>query len=171
LGAFSRELFTGEGPAIQLVEQLAFQERSVDFSVHQLIGDYFSVGARYQLADAHLTTSFPQVDPSLGMTYSDMGGLLHLVSLNVMFQHPCGLFANVEGQWWRQQLQDDLSSVPGDQFWQANVQFGYRSPRRHVEISLGLLNITGQNYNLYPINLYPDLPRQRTIAARLQINF
>ena len=171
VGAFSRGLFTGEGPAVQLAEQFAFQERSLDFSAHQLVGDYFSVGARYRLADAHLTSSFPQVNPSLGMTRSDLGGLLHLVSLDASFQHPCGLFASVEGQWWRQQLRDDLASVPGDQFWQANVQVGYHSPRRHVEISVGLLNITGQNYSLYPINLYPDLSRERTFAARLQFNF
>jgi tetratricopeptide (TPR) repeat protein len=171
LGSLSRAITSDEGSAIQLAEQLTFQERSADFSVHQLLGDYFSVGARYRLADARLSTSFPQVDPSLGMTHSDMGGLLHLVSLHGTFQHPCGLFASVEGQWWRQQLRDDLSSLPGDQFWQANVQIGYRSPRRHVEISLGLLNITGQNFNLYPINLYPDLPRERTFAAKLQFNF
>jgi outer membrane receptor protein involved in Fe transport len=77
----------------------------------------------------------------------------------------------VEGQWWAQELRADLSSVPGDQFWQANAQAGYRSPRRRLEISLGVLNITGRNYNLFPINLYPDLPRQRTFASRLQLNF
>jgi tetratricopeptide (TPR) repeat protein len=171
VGGFSRAAATGEGPAIQLSEQLAYQELSADFSAHQLIGDYFSVSARYRLADAQLSTSFPQLDPTLGNTRSDMLGLLHLVALAASFNHPCGFFASVEGQWWRQELAEDLSSVPGDQFWQANIEVGYRSPRRRVEVSLGVLNITGQDYNLYPINLYPDLPRQRTFATRLQLNF
>jgi tetratricopeptide (TPR) repeat protein len=171
VGAFSRSLNTGEGPAIQLSEQLKFQECSVDFSVHQLLGDYFSLGARYRLADAQLSTAFPQVDRSLGNTRSNLCGRLHLVSLEGLFQHPSGFFVSVEGQWWAQELRADLSSVPGDQFWQANAQAGYRSPRRRLEISLGVLNITGRNYNLFPINLYPDLPRQRTFASRLQLNF
>jgi len=64
-----------------------------------------------------------------------------------------------------------LSHLPGDEFWQLNAAVGYRSPRRHFEVSLGLLNLTGQDYFLHPINLYPDLPRQRTLAAKVQLNF
>ncbi len=170
VGGFSRVESGGYGPAIQLPEQLVFQECSLDFSLHQLFGNYFSLGARYRLADARLSTVFPQVGPALGNS-SDLCGLLHLVSLDASFQHPSGFFASIEGEWWRQDLGEDLSSFPGDQFWQANAQMGYRSPRRRVEISLGVLNITGQDYCLSPINLYPNLPRQRTFAARLQFNF
>ena len=168
-GAF---LSTGaNASAIELSRHLAFQERSVDFSAHQLLGDYFSVGARYRLADARLSAAFPQVDPGLGETRSDMAGVMNLISLDATFQHPCGFFATAQGQCWRQELQKDLSSLPASQFWQANVEIGWRSPRRQVEITLGLLNVTGQNYNLYPINLYPDLPRQRTLLSKLQLNF
>jgi hypothetical protein len=34
-----------------------------------------------------------------------------------------------------------------------------------------LLNVTGTSYRLHPINLYPDLPRERTLFARLELNF
>ena len=36
---------------------------------------------------------------------------------------------------------------------------------------LGLLNIAGQNYNLNPLNLYNEIPRSRTLAVSLQLNF
>jgi len=170
VGAFS-QAFSGEGSAVELAQKFSFQERSIDFSIHQLLGDYFSIGARYRLTDAHLTTTFPLVDSTLGTTRLNVGGLLHLVSLDGIFQMPCGLFASVEGQWWEQELRDDLSPMPGDHFWQANARLGYRSPRRHIEISAGLMNITGQNYNLSPINLYPDLPRQCSFVTEIKLNF
>jgi outer membrane receptor protein involved in Fe transport len=150
VGGYSRGITTGEGYGIEPKEQLAFQEESLDFSAHQLLGDYFSLSARYRLADARLSTSFPQVQSSVVNTRSNMLGLLHLVSLDASFQHPSGFFATAEGQWWGQELREDLSSVPGDEFWQANFEIGYRSPRRRVEFSLGVLNVTGQNYNRIP---------------------
>jgi hypothetical protein len=143
----------------------------VEASVHQLLGDWFSVGARYRVSDARLRVSYPQVNPALGVTSSTSQGLLHVLSLDGMFQHPSGFFAGVEEKWWAQTLGEDLAGTPGDHFWQTDLIAGYRSPRRHVEFSVGLLNLTGQDYHLHPINLYPDLPRQRTFVTRLQFNF
>jgi tetratricopeptide (TPR) repeat protein len=171
VGAFLHDANTADGPAVQLMEQLRFQEGSVEASVHQLLGDWFSVGLRYKLSDARLKTDFPEIDPSQGVNSFTDRGLLHLVSLNGIFQHPSGFFASAEGQWWAQELSDNLSSMPGDHFWQLNLMAGYRSPHRHFELSVGLLNVTDQNYNLSPINLYPDLARQRTFVTRLQLNF
>jgi hypothetical protein len=34
-----------------------------------------------------------------------------------------------------------------------------------------LLNITGQNYKLSPLNVYNEMPRSRTLALRLQLSF
>ncbi len=171
VGAFSRVQSSGQGSAVQLAEQLAFTERSLDFSAHQLLGKFFSLGAHYRISDAQLDTLFPQINSSLGNNKSNQSGLLHLTSLALSFQHPGGWFASIEGQWWHQDLREDSATVPGDDFWQANAMVGYRSPRRHFEASLGLLNLTDQGYRLQPINLYPDLQRQRTLAVRLQINF
>ena len=60
---------------------------------------------------------------------------------------------------------------PGDDFWQFNLFAGYRFPRRAAEIQAGLLNLTGRDYQLTPVNLYADLPRARTIALRFKFNF
>jgi outer membrane receptor protein involved in Fe transport len=96
---------------------------------------------------------------------------LQLISLDGVFQHPNGIFARTQASWWSQNLYDGLSGMPGDSFWQLNLQVGYRSPKKHLEFSIGLLNVTGQNYHLSPINLYPDLPRERTLATQLKLNF
>jgi tetratricopeptide (TPR) repeat protein len=171
VGAFLHDANTADGPAVQLVEQLHFRERSVAASVHQLLGDCFSVGLRYQLSEARLKTDYPQIDPGQGVNSLTDRGVLHLFGLNGVFQHPCGFFASAEGQWWEQQLHDNLSNLPGDQFWQVNLLAGYHSPHRHFEITVGLLNVTDQNYRLSPINLYPNLARDRTFVTRLQLNF
>jgi hypothetical protein len=60
---------------------------------------------------------------------------------------------------------------PGDDFWQFNVEAGYRFFRRHVEVRLALLNLTGQDYRHKPLNLTTELPRERTLAASLRFNF
>jgi tetratricopeptide (TPR) repeat protein len=171
VGGFQRELLTSQGPALQYHRNLSFQERSLDFSAHQLVGDWFSLGARYRLSEARLTQSFPDVDPSLGNTSITYKGLLHTVKLEALMQHPSGLFAGAQAVWWSQALSADLAGLPGDSFWQENLVAGYRFPRRHAEITTGILNLGDANYRLHPINLYPDLPRSRTFFVRLQLNF
>jgi hypothetical protein len=51
-----------------------------------------------------------------------------------------------------------------------NAWAGWRMWRRRLEIRAGVLNITGQDYRLNPLNLTPDLPRERTFVAGLKIN-
>jgi hypothetical protein len=38
-------------------------------------------------------------------------------------------------------------------------------------VTVGLLNIAGQDYNLNPLNIYNELPRARTLAVSLKLNF
>lgn len=171
VGAYLNSAITASGPAVQLKDELRFEEKSLEASLHQLFGKRFGAGLRYKISDARLENRFPQINASQGVNQSTSSGLLHLVGLNGVFQHPNGFFASAEGQWWSQELHDNLSALPGDSFCQLNLMTGYRSPRRHFELSIGLLNVTDQNYHLSPINLYPDLARQRTFVTRLQINF
>jgi Tfp pilus assembly protein PilF len=172
VGAF---VFRSDGVVynpVQEANDLTFQERSLDFSAHQLLGDYFSVGVRYRLTDARLVSTFPEIGYFLGpVRRSEMEGQLRVATFDAAFQYPCGLFADVEAQSWNQALSADVAALSGDSFWQVNAEIGYRSPRRHVQVSVGLLNLTGQNYHLFPINLYPDLPRQSMFVTRLQLNF
>jgi Tfp pilus assembly protein PilF len=178
VGAFES---TGEPDhrIVQVNRHLGFRELSLDADIHQLLGQWFSVGARYRISDARLTTTYPEISPALGplnpLTLArikpSQSGLLQQVSLEGVFRHPSGVFARTQATWYSQDLSDGLTGLPGDNFWQLNLQAGYRSPRQHFEFSLGLLNATGQNYHVSPINLYPDLQRQRTLAVQLKFNF
>ena len=62
-------------------------------------------------------------------------------------------------------------SESGDDFWQCNAYAGYRMLHRRVELTVGLLNIFDQNYQLEPLNLYNETARSRTFMTRLRINF
>jgi len=48
---------------------------------------------------------------------------------------------------------------------------GYRFFRRHAQVQVGVLNLTGRNYELNPLNLYTELPRTRTFTASCQFHF
>jgi outer membrane receptor for ferric coprogen and ferric-rhodotorulic acid len=95
---------------------------------------------------------------------------LQQVSLSAIYNHPCGFFAQGEAQWYGQS-NSGYTSEPGADFWQFNAFAGYRFLQQRAEVTLGLLNITDQNYNLNPLNLYNELPRSRTLALSLRLNF
>jgi len=95
---------------------------------------------------------------------------LQQLSLSAIYNHPCGFFAQGEAQWYGQNNSGYTPSESAD-FWQFNVFAGYRFLQRRAEVTLGLLNITDQNYNLNPLNLYNELPRSRTLALSLRLNF
>ena len=97
--------------------------------------------------------------------------ILNQVDLLVVYNHPCGFYAQSDAHWYAQNNIGYGSAEPGDNFWQLNAFVGYRFPRRKAELEFGLLNITGQNYNLNPLNLYNELPRSRTLALSLKMNF
>jgi hypothetical protein len=83
----------------------------------------------------------------------------------------CGFFAEGEALWFNQSNEGYTPDEPGDDFWQFNLYAGYHFPRRKAEVTLGLLNLAGQDYNLNPLNIYNELPRARTLAVSLQFNF
>ena len=162
-----------------LREHLDYQEKSLLFTANQLLGREWSLGARYLLTQAVLNDNFPDVpvtpsslnikNPIIPRQRTE--GLLQQLSLSAIYNHPCGFFAQEEAQWYGQSNSGYTPGEPGANFWQFNAFVGYRFPRRKAEITLGLLNITGQNYNLNPLNLYNELPRSRTLALRLQLSF
>jgi hypothetical protein len=38
-------------------------------------------------------------------------------------------------------------------------------------VTLAVLNLAGRNYQLNPLNLYNELPRERTLAVQFNFNF
>jgi len=116
-------------------------------------------------------------DASPAITYDgfvptqELEGILHQLDLSVLYNHPSGIFGAFEALWYGQSNEGYDPKLPGDSFWQLNVFAGYRFLRRKAEVTLGLLNISDQDYHLNPLNVYNELPRERTLAVRLRLNF
>jgi tetratricopeptide (TPR) repeat protein len=159
-------------------ENLKYREPSLVLTANQLVGKDWSFGGRYSLSQAVLNDDFPQTPAGLPpLAFDDfqpherLEGVLNQVSLFAIFNHPCGFFAEGETDWYSQRNTGYQGTEPGDDFWQFNTFAGYRFPRRCAEVTLGLLNITDQNYRLNPLNIYNELPRSRTLLVQLKINF
>ena len=155
-------------------QDLHFRERSLSAYAGQLIGDWFTVGARYRLTDGELTTSFPKIPndaANLNLLEQNVEAILHQVTLSATFNHPSGFFAQWESDWYEQSNHGYTPDLAGDNFWQHNVWAGYRLRRRYAELRLGVLNLLDTDYHLNPLNLYPNLPRARTFVASFRLNF
>ena len=164
-----------------LNENLDYQEKSLQFTANQLLGRDWSIGANYRVSEAVLNDNFVDVPDSV------IGGFhnfqprqrtrdtLSRLDLTAIYNHPCGFFAEGEALWFDQSNGGYPNAItpaePGDDFWQFNLFAGYHFPRRKAELSVGMLNLVGQDYKLNPLNIYNELPRSRTLAMRLQINF
>lgn len=160
-----------------LREHLDFTEQSVLLTANQLIGNCWSLGGSYRLSRAVYTDTFPQIPNDGSVTFNDFAAKQHVqavlnnVDLFAIFNHPSGFFAEGEALWYAQNNIGYDPAVSGDDFWQFNVFAGYRFPRRYAEVALGLLNLSGQNYKLNPLNIYNELPRERTLAVQFKVNF
>jgi len=135
---------------------------------------------RYRFTRSELQSVLPEVPVAVsGSADSAARADLHHVTLYGRYQHRTGFFLRADWDWYEQsnseqhfsggtQVQNDL---PGDSFGQVNVLVGYRFPRQHGELSLGVLNAAGGDYHLNPLNVYTELPHERVWTARLLLNF
>ncbi|HMC29149.1 MAG TPA: hypothetical protein VKM56_15270, partial [Verrucomicrobiae bacterium] len=157
-------------------QHLKFEEKSLSITLNQLISNEISVGTRYQLRHADLNESFPDLpasafsSPAISQSQHP-SGTLHQLHLYAIYNHPSGFFSQFQSVWSVQSNSGYSPDQPGDDFWQFNAFVGYRFPRRYVELSVGVLNITDRDYRLNPLTLYAELPRERTAVVTLKINF
>lgn len=174
-GGFLLSLPSNLLPAFSFRERLRYEERSLAASLQQLLGNEWSLGARYRVSYATLDTERPDFPsatfPATRFDPASTSALLHQARLFVHFQHPSGFFSTVEALWHNQDNFHYSTDLKGNEFWQFNLYAGFRWPNRRAEVRLGLLNVTDQDYRLNPLNLTADLPRERTLALTLKLNF
>jgi Flp pilus assembly protein TadD len=176
VGAFEEDFpITGFAQPSHLREHLDYTEETVGITANQLIGNEWSLGGSYNLSRARLKDVFPGIPSDAilnGFTPSQrVQGILNNVNLFAIYNHPSGFFAVGEALWYGQNNIGYSGTEPGDEFWQFNIFGGYRFPRRRAQVTLGVLNLADQNYRLNPLNLYNELPRERTLAVQFSINF
>ena len=167
-------------PAVR-PEWLAYTEQALTATLNQLLGDQWALGARYRLTHSELDTRHPGVViPDLPPEFledldplspeAEVESWLHQVSLDAVFNHSSGGFARLNALWFQQSNLAYSPDRPGDDFWQLNAFVGYRLPKRRAELTLGVLNLGDQDYQLNPLNPYWELPRERTLVVRLVVN-
>jgi outer membrane receptor protein involved in Fe transport/thioredoxin-like negative regulator of GroEL len=160
-------------------ERLDFREASVRVGLNQMVGRGGALGVEYRLSNAQLDDVYPNIPvgvPAFFPPYElkpnqDLESTLHQVQLFAVYNHESGFFGRFEALWWSQSNQGYSPARPGDNFWQLNAFVGYRFPHRRAEVRLGVLNITDQDYQINPLNLTAELPRDRALTASLRLNF
>ncbi len=173
VGAFSRAVPNAVPMGVR--EALDYGERSLSLTVHQLIGQEWSLGASYEVAEANLCDDFPELGEAPIFVnfqpHREVRSTLQQARLYTAFNHASGAFGRFESLWRHQSHQGDAAGLPSEGFWQFNLYAGYRLPGRRAELLVGLLNLTDEDYQLNPLNLYAELPRERTLVTRLQFRF
>lgn len=155
-------------------QQLGFEEESLVATLNQRVGSEWSIGLRQRITDARMDSQMvtvPTTVPSAITARVLQKSTLFQTTGFIDYNRKDGWFAHYEAIWNNQSNRGYSPDEPGDDFWIHNVFVGYRFPRRVAEIRLGLLNLFDQNYQLNPLTLYSELPRERTFTAMFRFNF
>ena len=179
----TRGIFTGYSAGVfpstpayfadDMEERLEYEEHSVAFTLNQLLGDQFSVGAGLRVTRSELQSTLPDLS---GQPFSDLTDEATLTELmfNANWNSPSGFFARLEANYYHQNLDDDPErglNRSGDSFWQFNALAGYRFNQNQCEIAAGVLNIGGTDYQLSPLNPRGEILRDRTAVISLRVSF
>lgn len=174
LGVFDIEAL--DDPTVALPgstrETLDYRERALLFTANQLVSRDWSFGLRYRLAEAELEEQLVDIPVTmLAAARNDHRALLHQLWMNVNFNHPSGAHAEFQALWHSQENSGYTPARAGDDLWQFNILAGWRLWRRHADVTLGVLNLTDEDYRLNPLSLHGELPRERTFVAAVRLAF
>jgi Tfp pilus assembly protein PilF len=167
VGAFALDDGLPPFSTTSTLEQLRYHENSIGGSINQLLGDMVVVGAGYTFDRVELGDAYPGI-PLAGYNTTQHNDLQE-TSGYVLFNHPSGFFARADATWYHQI--NSQAGQPGDAFVQENLYVGYRFLHRHAELMFGILNLSGQDYHLNPLNAYMELPRERSYILRVNFVF
>lgn len=162
-----------------LTETLDYREDTLAATWNQIVGDFLSLGVQYRISVADLETRLLDAAPATQLSREpdirrNETSTLQTLRLFGIVNHPSGWFGGAEAVWLDQLnrgYDPRVRDIPGEAFWQFNVEAGYRWPGRRAEIRAALLNLTDEDYRLYPLNLHPWLPRERAVSLSFKVQF
>jgi tetratricopeptide (TPR) repeat protein len=145
-------------------QELAFTEHSVAMTVGQLVGRDWALTMRYRVAEAELDGVFPGLPADEDFVRNERS-VLNQVTFGARYQRPEGFFASWESAWTHQSNSRDAAEMTVDDFWRHDLWVGWRFLRRQAELAVGVLNLTDEDYRLYPLNYFGETYRERTVAV------
>jgi Tfp pilus assembly protein PilF len=151
-------------------EKLRYQEHGVRLSASQILAEEWFLNGIYQFTRADLDRDFPVLPatPGFARTQNDRADL-HRSGLSLLYQRKDGWFARGMIAYLHQQ-EIDPSPLASEDLVQLNLFAGWRFPRVHGDITVGVLNLTGSDYHLNPLTPYEEFPRERTFYCRFRLN-
>ena len=153
-------------------QTLEFEERSLLVTLDQLVARDLGIGATYRVSQANLDQRLPEIPTAvLASAAQNLEAILHQVRCYARYNHESGVYMQWDAVWSRQTNRGYTPRLPGDDFWQINAFAGYRFAQRRAQVQVGILNLTDNDYQLNPLNLYQELPRERMFVASLRFNF
>ena len=173
--SISNDTATAEAPrfaAGTTRQNLDYQERSMAAVITHHLTTETTVGARYRFTQSELDRRLPGVSTAVysgAKTHEEAN--LHQLTLFVQQEYASGLYGLFQSRWNHQDNGGYSPARPVEDFWQFDLFIGWRFWRNHVDATLGLLNLTDQDYRLNPLTPYNDLPRRRELIARLKLSF
>lgn len=151
---------------------LEYEEKSASVILNQLLGRYLTAGLQYRISESELESQFGGIPTEVSGNFrSNQSALLQQAGAHLLFYHSSGLFTKFEARWTHQHNDLQNQFLPGDDFWQFDLMVGYRFLDRRAEVSVGVLNLTDENYRLNPLTPYAEFRRERTLVTQLRFLF
>jgi Tfp pilus assembly protein PilF len=151
-------------------EKLRYEERGVRIAASQILAEEWFVNGIYQFTRAELDHGYPTIPatPGFARTQNDRAEL-HRAGLSLLYQRKDGWFARGMVAFLHQQ---EISPSPpaSEDLAQLHLFAGWRFPRLHGDITVGVLNLNGSDYHLNPLTPYEEFPRERTFYCRFRVN-
>ena len=127
-------------------QKLRYEEQALLFTLNQLLGNEWSLGASYRVTFSDLQTLFADIPRSISpVADTRQKATLHQAQVFAIYNHSSGFFGRLEAYWARQSNVGYAPDIPGDEILQFNAYAGYRFRRNYGDITLGFLDMTDQD--------------------------
>ncbi len=153
-------------------QRLKYREQSIGFTANQLLDDEWSLGGGYRFTHSMLDSAFPEIPTTLPPSSNTRNEAdLQRIDARLLYNHRCGFFGLLESVWYLQHNRGAGPKLADEAMNQVNIYAGYRFPRQRAELTVGVMNVGGEDYRLNPLSLYEELPRSRVFFARARVRF
>jgi hypothetical protein len=172
-GIFNYDAFAAPAAAPgTATERLNYHEVNAGLVFNQIVGREWFLEAQYVFTHSELGRTLPDISatPAFNRTTRTEADL-HRFGFAATWQHPSGFFARSEFWELIQRTGGSAAQPPGDDLPLLNVFAGYRFPHRRGELTIGVINLCGEDYHFNPLNYHEEYPHKRAFYTRLRFNF